>query len=152
MGTRVRLNSLLSDAKTALEPESPAGPPAAPGRTEAATSPSQEAISTPTQSASAAPSKTTGQGPSRSASRRPPVPSAPERVHYSSLVRKEARLRDDQVESLTLRARKLSRNKTTGDQRITDNTLIRVAVDLLLAREADLSGTSEAELRRSLGL
>jgi len=73
-------------------------------------------------------------------------------VHYSSLVRKEARLRDDQIESLTLRARKLSRNKAATDPRITDNTLIRVAVDLLLAREADLDGTSEAELRKSIGL
>ena len=73
-------------------------------------------------------------------------------MHYSSLVRKEARLQDDQIESLTLRARKLSRNKSATDPRITDNTLIRVAVDLLLAREADLDGTSEAELRKSVGL
>jgi hypothetical protein len=81
-----------------------------------------------------------------------PPPPELERVHYSSLIRKEARLRDDQIESLTLRARKLSRNKASTEPRITDNTLIRVAVDLLLAREADLEGTSEAELRRSVGL
>lgn len=35
---------------------------------------------------------------------------------------------------------------------ITDNTLIRVAIDVLLARAADLHGDTENDLRRSVGL
>lgn len=165
MGTRIRLNSLLDDAKNALETEQKeSAPPAAPEQAEQAEQ--QPARGTPPQpnpaeadtpplpaADSPAPAKPTAPAARRSSARRgaADAPSS-ERVHYSSLVRKEARLRDDQIESLTLRARKLSRNKTASDQRITDNTLIRVAVDLLLAREADLNGTSEAELRKSVGL
>lgn len=35
-------------------------------------------------------------------------------------------------------------------ERITDNTLIRVAVDLLLARAGELNGTTEDSLRQSV--
>lgn len=77
---------------------------------------------------------------------------AEERVHYATLVRKEARLRDDQIEALAARARRLSRARTGTDVRITDNTLIRVAVDLLLDRADRLQGNTEAELRKSVGL
>ena len=38
------------------------------------------------------------------------------------------------------------------EARIRPNTLIRVAIDLLLERRAELRGTTEAELRASLGL
>lgn len=150
MGTRIRLNSLLNDAKSTLEPEARAERPAVTARAEDAPQQPQSDVLTATPDGQRA--TDIKQPPRRQASRRAPAAPAPERVHYSSLVRKEARLRDDQIESLTLRARKLSRHKTVTDQRITDNTLIRVAVDLLLAHEADLSGTSEAELRQSLGL
>jgi hypothetical protein len=37
-------------------------------------------------------------------------------------------------------------------ERITDNTLIRVAVDLLLTRADQLRGSTEDELRKSLSL
>lgn len=161
MGTRIRLNSLLDDAKNALDPEQKASaPPAVPEQAQQParedppqSSPAQADTPTPPAAEPPAPAKPAAPAARRSSPRRGAV-AAPtsERVHYSSLVRKEARLRDDQIESLTLRARKLSRNKTASDQRITDNTLIRVAVDLLLAREADLNGTSEAELRKSVGL
>ncbi|RGE19104.1 hypothetical protein D1J51_13230 [Leucobacter sp. wl10] len=66
--------------------------------------------------------------------------------------RKETRLRDDQLTELTFRARRLNRMKAPDADRITDNTLIRVAVDLLLARADELDGGDEAALRRSLGL
>ena len=39
-----------------------------------------------------------------------------------------------------------------AEERITTNTLIRVAVALLLSPSQDLAGTTEEELRRSLGL
>lgn len=71
---------------------------------------------------------------------------------YLRFERKEARLRDDQLTELTLRARRLNKLKNPDADRITDNTLIRVAVDLLLARADELVGGDEAALRRSLGL
>lgn len=74
---------------------------------------------------------------------------------YLRLVRKESRLRQDQADQLSREVRRLNQARrgtdgaTTGE-RITDNTLIRVAVDLLLARAGELHGTTEAELRSSL--
>jgi hypothetical protein len=46
----------------------------------------------------------------------------------------------------------LNRNRGGAGERITQNTLIRVAVALLLSRTGDLAGTTEEELRRSVGL
>jgi len=71
---------------------------------------------------------------------------------YLTLVRKECRLREDQAEALTRLSRRLNRHRQVraGD-RITENTLIRVAVDALLAQEERLAGDSEAELRKSVG-
>lgn len=155
MGNRIRLDTLLEDAKNTLE----AAPQPKIERLAAAPTSSEQPQPTDTieaseavRSADSAATEPTKKPARRAPSRRTAAPSAPEWTHYSALVRKEARLRDDQIESLTLRARKLSRNKAATEPRITDNTLIRVAVDLLLAREADLAGTSEAELRRSVGL
>jgi hypothetical protein len=71
---------------------------------------------------------------------------------YSDFQRKETRLRADQQNALTEHARRLNRAKGPGGQRITDNTLIRVAVDLLLSKTDRLAGHSEAELRGSVGL
>lgn len=70
---------------------------------------------------------------------------------YLQLIRKETRLREDQLEELTVLARKLNRQKR-GGERITENTLIRVAIDLLLTQTEELSGSTEAELRKALGL
>lgn len=70
---------------------------------------------------------------------------------YLKLERKEARLRQDQIDALTDLTRKLNRTKRVkGGERLTDNTLIRVAVDLLLSKASELQGTTEDELRRSL--
>lgn len=72
---------------------------------------------------------------------------------YLTLVRKEARLRVEQVDALTHLTRRLTRQRAhRGGERLTDNTLIRVAVDALLARAGDLHGNTEEELRASLGL
>ncbi len=70
---------------------------------------------------------------------------------YLTLVRKETRLREDQFEQLTLLTRKLNRQRR-GGERITENTLIRVAIDLLLSRSKDLAGATEAEIKAALGL
>jgi hypothetical protein len=72
---------------------------------------------------------------------------------YLRLLRKEARLRVDQVDELASLRRQLMRRRVNrGAEVITDNTLIRVAVDLLLARARELRGDTEGELRSALGL
>jgi hypothetical protein len=65
----------------------------------------------------------------------------------------------DQVTRLSVQARTLNRigrerARAGGPagERITVNTLIRVAVALLLSHAQELAGTTEEELRRSLGL
>ncbi len=78
-----------------------------------------------------------------------PIESVPPYLRYE---RKEARLRTDQLTDLTLRARQLNKTKDTDSDRITDNTLIRIAVDLLLSRADELTGGDEAALRKSLGI
>lgn len=70
---------------------------------------------------------------------------------YLRLVRKEARLSAEQFDALTDLARRLNRRKPKGvGERITENTLIRVAVELLLAKRAQVEGTTEDELLASL--
>lgn len=83
-----------------------------------------------------------------------PAPEQPAAVtpRFEDFVRKEARVREDQNEDLGRHARRLQRQRTAPGERITDNTLIRVAVDLLMTRVDELEGSTEAELRRSLGL
>ncbi len=71
---------------------------------------------------------------------------------YLRLVRKEARVRDDQAEALAALRRRVLRQRRDRTEPITDNTLLRVAVDLLLAHQAELAGDTEDELRASLGL
>lgn len=72
---------------------------------------------------------------------------------YLKLERKEARLRQDQIDALTDLTRKLNRKKQgKSTERLTDNTLIRVAIDLLLSKADLLEGTTEEELRRSFNL
>lgn len=53
---------------------------------------------------------------------------------YLTYVRKECRLRPDQLDALTALARRLNRERKGRGERITENTLIRWAVDLLLER------------------
>lgn len=70
---------------------------------------------------------------------------------YQRLERKEVRFRFDQIEALTSLSRRLSRARrgTPGVEsadRITENTLVRVAVDLLLEHGERLHGTDEAAL------
>ncbi|UAJ81727.1 hypothetical protein IT072_20945 (plasmid) [Leifsonia sp. ZF2019] len=73
------------------------------------------------------------------------------RVSYLEFVRKETRLREDQYETLTEYARKLNRAKSVpGGERITENTLIRIAIDLLIPHLDQLRGDDETALRKSV--
>jgi hypothetical protein len=83
-----------------------------------------------------------------------PAPGVSPRVpKYLALERKEARLRGDQVDSLASLARRVNRQKPSrGGERITENTLIRVAVDWLLSQEEYVGGSTEEEIRRGLGV
>ena len=87
---------------------------------------------------------------------RQPAPQAPAGgpglPKYLRLERKELLIWPDQITNLPILARVLNRNRGGAGERITTNTLIRVAVALLLSRSQDLAGTTEEELRRSLGL
>jgi hypothetical protein len=83
--------------------------------------------------------------------RDPSSDSCPGVPKYLRLVRKEARLSTEQFEALTDLARRLNRRKPRGvGERITENTLIRVAVELLLSDEARLDDTTGDELLQSL--
>jgi hypothetical protein len=60
-----------------------------------------------------------------------------------------ARLWVDQVNELGPLRRRISQDRTDKTERITDNTLIRVGVDLVLALGDKLHGNTEDELRAS---
>ncbi|MEQ1735417.1 MAG: hypothetical protein ABL886_03170 [Rhodoglobus sp.] len=79
-----------------------------------------------------------------------PSPRASAEPLYLRLVRKEARLREEQYAALTQHARRLSRARHGQGSRITENTLIRIAVDLLLDSIDRAAGADEAELLESL--
>ena len=81
---------------------------------------------------------------------RAPEAGATDVPRYLTLVRKEARVRDDQAAALAALRRRIVRSRTDRSEPITDNTLIRVAIDLLLARADQLAGDTEEELLRSV--
>jgi hypothetical protein len=91
-------------------------------------------------------------GGSATRSRRSPAAPEPDTdgPRYLTLIRKEARLRGDQVDQLAQLRRHLSRRRANRDEVLTDNTLIRVAVDLLLHHADELRGDSEQELLDSV--
>jgi hypothetical protein len=69
---------------------------------------------------------------------------------YLQLERKESRVRKDQLDTLSTVAKRLQRAKGTGGDRITDNTLIRVAIDMFLAQSDKAAGKTEAEILKSV--
>lgn len=71
---------------------------------------------------------------------------------YLRMERVDARLRPDQVEALDREVRRLQRARNVRLERITTNTLLRVAVDLLLNQSERLAGDTEDALRKSLRL
>lgn len=86
--------------------------------------------------------------PNETASKAPPPVRAA--AKYARLTRKETRVREDQYVALTQLARALMRRRTDRRERITENTLVRVAIDLLLANADQLAGDSENELLQSV--
>lgn len=69
---------------------------------------------------------------------------------YKTFERKEALLRADQVTALGELRKRVAANRTDRTERITDNTLLRLAVDLLLKNAAHITGNTEEEMRRAL--
>jgi hypothetical protein len=64
--------------------------------------------------------------------------------------RVDGRIRPDQSEDLAALRRRLLRGRVDRSERITDNTLLRVAVDLLLAHAEKLAGDTEDDLAASV--
>ncbi|MDR7113762.1 hypothetical protein J2X03_003662 [Microbacterium trichothecenolyticum] len=77
-------------------------------------------------------------------------PTAPPAPMFAQLARKDARIRDDQVTALAALADAVMRRRRFKAERITENTLIRIAIDLLLANVDRLRGSTEDELRYSV--
>lgn len=69
---------------------------------------------------------------------------------WKGLERKELWLRADQLDELAKLRRALNRQRAGDGERITENILIRVAVDMLLGRADRLRGSTEDELRDSV--
>jgi len=69
---------------------------------------------------------------------------------FARLTRKDARVRADQDAALAALAKTLMRRRPVKAERITENTLIRVAIDLLLTHAGELRGSTEDELRESV--
>ena len=70
---------------------------------------------------------------------------------YLRLVRHDLRVRAEQMEALAALRRRISadRGRRERSERITDNTLIRVAIDLLLEHGDELAGATEDQIRDS---
>jgi hypothetical protein len=143
---RQSVADLLSEADQ-VAPAAPAVPP-----------------SRPAPSAAAAGAPVTAPPKASARTRRPPAPRAARREReagtagvtesqtpkWKGLERKELRLRADQLDELARLRRTLNRQRAGDGERITENTLIRVAVDMLLGRAGRLRGTTEDELRKSV--
>lgn len=69
---------------------------------------------------------------------------------FARLTRKDARIRADQDAALTTLAKSLMRRRSAKGERITENTLIRIAIDLLLTNADELRGSTEEDLRKSV--
>lgn len=77
-------------------------------------------------------------------------PSDDDTPRYLTFTRTEARLREDQAAALAALRRRVSANRTDKTERITDNTLLRLAVDLLLQQAHRIQGDTEDQMRRAL--
>lgn len=71
---------------------------------------------------------------------------------FDDFERKDTRQRNEQIAWIETKRKQLNRLRAGTGERLTDNTLYRVAIDLLISRGDVLAGTTEAELRASLGL
>lgn len=116
-----------------------------------AVSETREEPEEPAPATELAESRTTRVSKSRTAEVRETVQAERSEPLYLRLTRKDVRFRDEQLGALHALARRLSKaRRGARGERITDNTLVRVAVDLLLQHADELSGTDEAALLESL--
>lgn len=69
---------------------------------------------------------------------------------YQTFPRSEARLRPDQLTALAELRRRVAARRTDRSERVTDNTLLRLAVDLLLQHADRIQGNTEEQMRRAL--
>lgn len=74
------------------------------------------------------------------------------RPRYEQFERRDARLRPEQWRAIEDLAKRIKRGRRDRRERITASTVLRLAVDYLLAHENGLTGETEAELRTCLGL
>lgn len=68
---------------------------------------------------------------------------------YLTMERKEIRLPQEHLDQLTMLVRQLNRARKSSGERITENTLIRIAIAALLEHADQLQGVSEDELLHS---
>ncbi len=75
------------------------------------------------------------------------------RILAATLNRKEVRMRSNQFATLTELVRAINRERTMKIERITENTILRIALDAFIRDYGQtISGNSENELRQSIGL
>lgn len=141
---RQSLGNMLGSVNLAKTPE----PEPAPAAVHAVPDVQHHTAATPTK-ANKVSKPATKEGPAPTPET-PPAPVAGPK--YLTLERKETRLHDGQLDQLTVLTRRLNKARNGAGERITDNTLIRVAVDLLLDQAGNLAGATENELRKSVGL
>jgi hypothetical protein len=76
-------------------------------------------------------------------------PEPPPLPKYLTLENKAVRLRSNQIDTLAALAKALNRSRKSQGERITENTLIRIAIDLLLTH-GNVHGTTEEEIKNNL--
>jgi hypothetical protein len=150
---KVQRSVIEGEVERSDAPAAPAAPEGAQPRRKPqqapARRPAPSSASTP-ESRPARPTKKRAAAPSKQTARKPAGRPPAEVPKWQTLERKEVLLRPGQLDELTALRRIVNRRRNGAGERITENTLIRVAVDLLLASESQLSGTTEDELRESL--
>jgi hypothetical protein len=76
-------------------------------------------------------------------------PETPPLPKYLTLENKAVRLRSDQIDDLAALSKALNRSRKSQGERITENTLIRIAIDLLLSH-GQIRGITEEEIKANL--
>lgn len=136
-----RLEQMASgEAPAAAEPQTPEPPEIQTSRVPESQTPAVRGSGAPVVPESRTPAPEPAQGQRRHVPR------------YLTLSRVEARLREDQIDGLAALRRRVAANRTDRSERITDNTLIRIAVDWVLQYGDQVRGNTEEEMRRNLRL
>jgi hypothetical protein len=148
---RADIKSLLTNYTPEPEPPAPSTPAAAPEAPPA----DETNGESPERNAQDAPSGRRGGKSTRARSTK--TKSKQTKVDgdlpkYLALTRKDVTFREDQLNDLTAMSRRINKARNRQGERITENTLVRVAVDLLLTNHPDLLGLTEEDLREAAGL